>query len=146
MKKILVAFFLLFSFFFIANLANVAASSTFDVQVRTYLDDANKNIAAPSMTDQQRGQKISFNASGISSEYTFAFYAVNGIIAENLPQNFIFTVRTNMSITAIYYPNGSVTPSLERHVVVFADSNGALLDVQYIEDGENALIHQLIYH
>lgn len=138
MKKILVAFFLLFSFFFIANLANVAASSTFDVQVRTYLDDANKNIAAPTMLEQQRGQKISFNASGISSEYTFAFYVVNGIIAENLPQNFMFTVRSNMSITAIYYPNGSVTPSLARHVVVFSDSNGSLLDVQYIEDGENA--------
>ena len=139
MKKIL-AFLFAVSLFYFVGAQSVLASSVFDVEIRTYLDGSNMNLPATGLDDQARGSKVQFNASGISSEYTFAFYAVNDIVRDDLPQNYEFVVRSNMKITAFYRPNGSVTPANARHVVIFADNNGKIIPggVQYVADGGNA--------
>ena len=139
MKKIIVLFFLVVGFLFVTNILEVSAASTFSVELRTYLDEANENIQAPGLSGKSRGEKVSFNASGISPDYTFAYYIVNGIINENLPQNYQFTVRKDLSVTAVFYPNGNTTPADARHVVVFADSNGRLLDIEYVQHNGTAL-------
>ncbi len=139
MKKIL-AFLFAVSLFYFVGAQSVLASSNFNVEVRTYLDGSNMNQAASGLVDQARGSKVQFNASGISSEYEFAFYAVNDIVRDDLPQNYEFVVRSNMKITAFFRPNGSVTPANARHVVIFADNNGKIIadGVQYVADGGTA--------
>ncbi|MDG0889488.1 InlB B-repeat-containing protein [Paracholeplasma manati] len=139
MKKIL-AFLFAISLFYFVGAQSVLASSLFNVEVRTYLDGSNMNQAASGLVDQARGSKVQFNASGISSEYEFAFYAVNDIVRDDLPQNYEFVVRSNMKITAFFRPNGSVTPANARHVVIFADNNGKIIadGVQYVADGGTA--------
>lgn len=139
MKKIL-AFLFAVSLFYFVGAQSVLASSLFNVEVRTYLDGSNMNQAASGLSNQARGSKVQFNASGISPEYTFAFYAVNDIVRDDLPQNYEFVVRSNMKITAFFRPNGSVTPANARHVVIFADNNGKIIanGVQYVADGGTA--------
>ena len=139
MKKIL-AFLFAVSLFYFVGAQSVLASSLFNVEVRTYLDGSNMNQAASGLSNQARGSKVQFNASGISPEYTFAFYAVNDIVRDDLPQNYEFVVRSNMKITAFFRPNGSVTPANDRHVVIFADNNGKIISggVQYVADGGTA--------
>lgn len=139
MKKIL-AFLFAVSLFYFVGAQSVLASSLFNVEVRTYLDGSNMNQAASGLVDQARGSKVQFNASGISPEYTFAFYAVNDIVRDDLPQNYEFVVRSNMKITAFFRPNGSVTPANARHVVIFADNNGKIIadGIQYVADGGTA--------
>ena len=132
MKKIL-AFLFTVSLFYFVGAQSVLASSNFNVEVRTYLDGSNMNQAAPVMQDKARGSKIQFSSSGISSQYSFAYYAVNDIIKDNLPQNHEFVVRSNMKITAIFHPNN--TSANPRHVVVFADSSNKIIEVKYVEDG-----------
>lgn len=138
MKKIL-AFLFTISLFYFVGAQGVLAASNHDVEIRTYLDSSNMNLLAPGLTEKARGSKIQFPPSGISSEYSFAYFAVNDIVRDDLPFTHEFVVRSNMKITAIYHPNGSVTPANARHVVVFADSKNQIIDVQYIVDGEDAI-------
>ena len=139
MKKIL-AFLFAISLFYFVGAQSVLASSNFNVEVRTYLDGSNMNQAATGLTNQARGSKVQFNASGISPEYTFAFYAVNDIVRDDLPVDYEFVVRSNMKITAFFRPNVSVTPANARHVVIFADNNGKIIagGVQYVQNGGTA--------
>jgi len=139
MKKIL-AFLFAVSLFYFVGAQSVLASSLFNVEVRTYLDGSNMNQAASGLSNQARGSKVQFNATGISPEYSFAFYAVNDIVRDDLPQNYEFVVRSNMKITAFFRPNGSVTPANARHVVIFADNNGKIIadGIQYVADGGTA--------
>lgn len=139
MKKIL-AFLFAVSLFYFVGAQSVLASSLFNVEVRTYLDGSNMNQAASGLSNQARGSKVQFNATDISPEYSFAFYAVNDIVRDDLPQNYEFVVRSNMKITAFFRPNGSVTPAKARHVVIFADNNGKIISggVQYVADGGTA--------
>lgn len=139
MKKILAILFAVSLFYFVGA-KSVLASTTFNVEVKTYLDETNMNQAAPGLTEQVRGSKVQFTPTGISEAYSFAFYAVNDIVRDDLPQNYEFVVRSNMKITAFYRPNGSVTPANARHVVIFADNNGKIINngVQYVAHGGTA--------
>jgi uncharacterized repeat protein (TIGR02543 family) len=134
MKKTLVLLFFL-SFIFTLSARTVLASQTYSVEVESFLDDSNRNINVPAITGKARGEKVSFSASGIGEQYSFAFYAVNNIVRDDLPSDYQFTVRSNMKITSIYHPNGSLNPLDQRFVVVFADSNGFILSIKYVEAG-----------
>lgn len=107
------------------------------VVIETYLEDGTPIVNNVS-TNKGRGEKYGFDSSGISANYDFAFYAVNGVVRDDLPENYQFTVRANMKITAIFHPHGRDNAADLRHVVVFADSNGYILDVQYVAAGGNA--------
>ena len=78
------------------------------LKLNHFLDDSNRNINVPAITGKARGEKVSFSASGIGEQYSFAFYAVNNIVRDDLPSDYQFTVRSNMKITSIYHPNGSL--------------------------------------
>lgn len=137
MRKLLVIV-ALFAMFFTAGTHFVSASENFTVQIDTFLDGENDILGQSVATGKGRGEKYAFNNAGISANYDFAFYAVNGVIRDDLPENYEFTVRQNMKITAIFHPHGRVAQNQLRHVVVFADSNGYILDVQYVAEGGNA--------
>ena len=131
MMKKLLSVLLLILFTTVAMLP-VMASSTFDVEVETYLNSSTPQPGVK-MQNKQRGEKVSFDGAGLD-DYDFAFYAVNGIIRDDLPFDYEFSVRRNSKITAVYHPHGRGSENNLRHVVVFADSNGYILDVQYVAD------------
>lgn len=114
----------------------VLASNNYTVSFETYLDNTQKGNPSPGIPNKRRGEKITFSKSGLS-DYDFAFYAVNGVIRDDLPEDYQFTVRSNLKITAIFHKANRGVSSLE-HVVVFADSNGHILDVTYVIPGASA--------
>lgn len=59
--------------------------------------------------------------------YNFAYWVVNGIVYQAYPIDHLFAVQSQMDIKAIYQPE-------DVHVVLFIDSNQALLKVTYVEN------------
>lgn len=135
MKKIL-AFLFAVSLFYFVGAQSVLASSNVNVQSVSYFGPGNTTSANVSVG---RGSPVTFDHVGVSSEYSFAFYAVNDIIRDDFPIGQQFVARKDMKLTAVFYPNGSVTPANARHVVVFADASSKIIDIQYVIDGGNAV-------
>lgn len=131
MFKKTIALLIMVSFFYFVGATGVLASNNISVQVKTYLNNGQKNVPGVAQTGKSRGDKVSFSHPG--GEYDFAFFAVNGSIREDLPSTHEFTVQSRMEITAIYHRNGS--SSTLEHAVVFVDSNRQIIDVKYVTDG-----------
>lgn len=63
--------------------------------------------------------------------YTFAYFVVNGVVKDDLILSNNFNIEENTTIDVIFSPEGV-------HVVLFQDTNGDLLDMQYVISGEDA--------
>lgn len=63
--------------------------------------------------------------------YEFAYWVVNGIVRADLPSDYEFTVSTKMNLQAVFSKENVYT-------VLFIDSNGELIDYQFVMAGEDA--------
>ncbi|MDP3130083.1 MAG: hypothetical protein Q8N15_01990, partial [Bacillota bacterium] len=63
--------------------------------------------------------------------YTFYCWIVNGVVRTDLAIGYSFTMTDGLDLKAIFYPNGTNGTTL-TYPVVFMDSNGELLKVQYV--------------
>ncbi|MFA5005880.1 MAG: hypothetical protein WC509_00210 [Candidatus Izemoplasmatales bacterium] len=63
--------------------------------------------------------------------YTFYCWIVNGEVRTDLPIDHAFTMTSNLDLKAIFYPNGTNSTTLQ-YPVVFMDSNGEMLKIQYV--------------
>ncbi|MGI6392333.1 MAG: lamin tail domain-containing protein [Candidatus Izemoplasmatales bacterium] len=105
-----------------------------DVQVKAYFDEY--NILTTNVNDQPYASKISASLhipeapEGYSS-YQFFCWVVNGVVRQDLPADYEFFVRNTTVLTAIYRPS-------DRHAVLFMDSNGTAIKVDYVSNGEDA--------
>ncbi|MDD4166650.1 MAG: hypothetical protein PHN29_06475, partial [Endomicrobiaceae bacterium] len=66
-----------------------------------------------------------------SADYTFAYWVVNGAIRKDLAADYSFTVTTDMRLQAVFSPK-------DKHTVLFIDSNGAVIDIQFVLNGASA--------
>ena len=105
-------------------LATVSASSNISVNVRSFTSE---NAPAPVTNSYARGVRFSINNPN-QSVYSFAYYALNGIIGEQLPSGYEFNIKTKTDVDAYFHTEG-------QFVVIFADSNGKVLDVEYVASG-----------
>jgi hypothetical protein len=94
------------------------------VTVTSYFDE--ENIISNSVTATY-GSTVSFDSSlEEDSNYTFAFWLVDGVVNKTLPVSSGFVVRNDLELTGIFKPNNT-------YVVLFMDSNGQVLDIQYTD-------------
>lgn len=128
MKKILTFVFLLILLSLVGQ-NSLFASGQVNVQVETYLNSSTPS-AGPAIV-RNIGQKV--NVTNVPEGYEFKYYAVNGIVRDDLPFEHEFNVRANMKLTVIFAPTGIN----ERHVIVFADANGQILEVDYVVPGQD---------
>jgi|GEM_PF-6028590 len=63
--------------------------------------------------------------------YDFAYWVVNGIVRADLPSDYEFTVSTKMNLQAVFSKENVYT-------VLFIDSNGELINYQFVMAGEDA--------
>ena len=63
--------------------------------------------------------------------YDFAYWVVNGIVRADLSSDYEFTVSTKMNLQAVFSKENVYT-------VLFIDSNGELIDYQFVKAGEDA--------
>ena len=119
----------IFYFFSIYAVVN-ATTTTVDVELTSIFDEENPNISK-TIPNVDYGSKIQLDSHLTNGDYTFAFWVVNGVVRRDLPVNHQFVVTSKMDIHAVFSPN-------DAHVVLFMDSNGKLLDTQFVENGQNA--------
>jgi uncharacterized repeat protein (TIGR02543 family) len=133
MKKIVLAFlFLCILAFTGSSLTNVfAAEDDITVKISTIFEEGNE--IGPNNLLRTYGSKVGFTPPGDNSGYDFVFWVVNGIVRKDLELTHQFTVTSKLDLVAIYAPNDPV-----KHAVVFMDSNGELLEVQYVAPTEDA--------
>jgi len=135
MRRIKLILFALFSIFLVGNI-NVTASvnpqeSLVDVTIITYFDSDNQ--ITTHIYSQPFGSRINISSSLSSLEgYTFAFWIVNDVIKYDLAIDNSFVLNGSQTITAVFKPVGEV-------VAAFMDSNGKLLDIQYLSVGGTAV-------
>ncbi|MFA5036160.1 MAG: endonuclease [Candidatus Izemoplasmatales bacterium] len=105
------------------------AESTVTVNVISYFSDDNQ-IATEVI--KAYGSKVSFYGDlEEDTDFVFAYWIYNGVVRKDLPSNTLFTVTSDTEIIGIFRP-------VDKWAAVFMDSNGELIDVQYITSGADA--------
>lgn len=131
MKKAI--FFVVFIFSFIIVGLNLVRSEgiteTFDVGFSASYDSNNLEIALELQVEKAYGSKVGLNAN--ISGYDFAFWIVNGVVRYDLAVDHEFIVTGNLDIVAVF-------DNEDENPVVFMDSNGKLINIQYVENGLDA--------
>jgi len=125
MKKTFIL--LLFAFFTFAFISPVKAAFGENITVNflTSFDDSNKELEDSTDT-LNIGDVISLDSSDYSS-YTFAFWVINGVVREDMNATSSIVVQSSMTIHAVFYDTG-------EHAVLFEDSNGQLISIDYVLD------------
>ena len=111
--------------------------NTFTVNVTYTFDEFNSDIEAD-LVGQTYGSSIQLTPS-THPGYTWAYWVVNGVVRYDLPQNSSFTVTSGLNLQGVYTPDGS-------HSVLFLDSNGTVIDSQYVADQGFAVAPELTNH
>ncbi|MFA7076751.1 MAG: discoidin domain-containing protein, partial [Candidatus Izemoplasmatales bacterium] len=119
----------LVTFSFIPLRAASPIGSTFDFTIETKIGD--NEAVVTSLGNKGYGSKVTIDAGSYNAENEFVGYIVNGKVESMLPSNHSFTVSSDLNITALYKPTGTIA-------VAFMDSNQDLLDVSFISSGANA--------
>jgi hypothetical protein len=103
------------------------------LSVTSYFNETTETVV--NINDQNYGSKVSFESSLTDdSDYAFAYWVVNGVVYEDLPVDYQFVLINDMDLIAVFHP---ITPTL-KYAVLFMDTNGDKLDLQYIESGNAA--------
>lgn len=115
----------------VSAVIDMADGLTYPVTVITAFDDTNNDIVYEGF--HAYGTRIQFNQQITDTdEYTFAFWVVNGHVRFDLPVDHVFIVNGPMSIYAVF--NGA-----ETYAVMFMDTNGESIDLQYVDEGGDAV-------
>lgn len=124
-KKSFIFVLLLTSFISIKGVLG-QSTTTVDVTVDSIFEET---TLTNTVSDALYGVSLSFEGNlGSQGGYMFAYFVVNDVVEENLSVNYDFIIKNEMDIKAIFTPN-------DKHVVLFRDSDGTLLDMEYVLDG-----------
>lgn len=113
----------------IDNIKWNANSLKYPVNIDILLDSEN----VINLNEQMVEYSGLLNLEAIYQNYNFAFWVLNGFVRSDLSlaeQSFI--VNGPLNIQQVFYPEG-------KHAVLFMDTNGKLIKVQYVLDGEAAI-------
>ncbi len=134
MKKRIILFLLVLTVLLFGGLtrakAEIITRPEVNVTLRTMFDEF--NIIENSTISGAYGSTLTMSGSLATSEdYTFAFWIVNGTVRKDLPIDHPFILTKDISIDAVFSQTG-------EHAVIFMDSNGKLIDIQYVLTGTDA--------
>ncbi|MFH5882079.1 hypothetical protein [Liberiplasma polymorphum] len=138
MKKLFL-FVLGFTLFFSLSLFNetTVEASWADVSVTltSYFEDDDKIPHTPEV--RAYGSTFAFDSNIDSNpNYRFAFWIWNGVVRADLPVDHEFIIRSTTDLVAVFAPVASEGP--QPVVAAFVDTNGVLIDLQYVLSGSVA--------
>jgi len=110
-------------------LADVLEPRELKVEIISRFGATNEDVIETKV-DARYGNILSFSEF-LPEEYELAFWLINGRV-RFLPRDHEFVVTDDMTIEAVFKHE-------TKHVVLFMDSNGSKLDLQYVDRGEDAL-------
>lgn len=130
LKLVLFPIILFLAIVFTGTIIKAALPTTVSVTVKSYFYGQTPIVNTAS--DKAYGTKVSFESSlGSVEGHTFVCWFVNGIVRLDLNVSTEFYATENMVLEAVFSPTS-------EHAVMFLDSNGKLLEVQYVENQGNA--------
>lgn len=112
---------------FVTSTVVAAARPTHvDVSFSMATSNTNKGFGSPISSSQSVGSSISLASLGSFGEgLEFDFWVINGIVRDDLNQSSSIRLQTKMDVKAILSSN-------TEHAVVFADSNGKMISLEYV--------------
>lgn len=133
MKKIttlvLCFVFLLGLAFGFTQVQGLTKSDTVEITLKAHFDQENRNMVHTPVSTTYAGRRsFSLSQFPTASGYNFAYWIVNGVVRSDLPFGFNFVVSGNMALEAVFVAS-------DQRVVLFRDSNGKVLDIQYVAVG-----------
>lgn len=137
MKKILSIFFVLILFFgFVPYVVNAEEAQqeedTISVTVKSYFDS--ENIITNTVSNKTYGSKLTMNSNlADDADYDFAYWIVNGVVRNDLPVDYTFTMTYDLELIGVFYPTNPV-----EYLVMFMDTNGHSIDWEYVSSGMSA--------
>ncbi|MBN3490754.1 hypothetical protein JV173_04415 [Acholeplasma equirhinis] len=137
MKKLLsLLMIFVLGFIMIFSLAekSYAAEGDVTVHISIFFDEGEPTEIE---IDVPKGQVIDISNLGEVSEEDFAFWIVNGVVRHDLDSNARVLATQDLVLYAVF--------DTEQHPVIFMDSNGHLLDLYFVENGEASLIPDLAW-
>jgi hypothetical protein len=131
MKKIIVFVLSLIALVSISGIGFEAAQPTFNVDVSSMLDSNNSNLDS-TLTAKAYGSKVQLDGNlAVNTNYSFAFWIVNGTVRHDLAIDHSFVVTGEMDIQAVF-------SNASEHAAIFMDTNGKIIDTQYVLNGSGA--------
>jgi hypothetical protein len=101
-----------------------------DISITTKFDT---DTLTSTVNDVAFGTNISLDSSlGSLAGYNFAYWIVNDTLEESLNQSYSFTVNQEMNIVGVFANEG-------QSLAVFRDTNGKVLDIQFITNGQTPI-------
>lgn len=134
LKKALIIVLFLVSFL---GVASVFAESidTFDIKITSYFDD---NELTNTVVNATSDLSLSIDGNlSTQSGFEFAYYVIDNVVYDVLNVNFKFNIMSTTDIKVIY-------TSTNSHVVLFCDSYGRLLDMEFVVDGNTVSDNEVI--
>jgi hypothetical protein len=123
------AFLLAFGFTFTQIKAAEPTRTTVDVTIKAYFDSSNVITQTGITATYGRSASLSIDNFTGTDGYTFAFWIVNGQVRRDLTNvNQSFLVSEDNEFIAVFKPTGQV-------VALFMDSNGKMINIQYLTSG-----------
>lgn len=101
-------------------------SQLYDVDITYIFDGENANVDAD-LVNQVYGSTFGLTPVSAYAGYVWAYWIVNGVVRYDLPQNHTFRVTRNLVLQGVFAPEG-------KHTVVFLDSNGQLIESQFVDN------------
>jgi len=91
------------------------------------------------VNDVDYGTSVSLDSSlGSQDGYSFSYWIVNDVLEESFVQSHTFIVNQEMDILSVFHSAG-------QSVALFRDTNGKVLDIQFITNGGNATDPSITY-
>lgn len=133
MRKILSILSLIALVFVTSTVVAAARPTHVDVSFSMAFDNDNKSFASPTITNKAVGSSLSLAGLGsFQSGHEFAYWVINGIVRNDLNETSSIRVQTKLDVKVILRPTN-------QHAVVFADSNGKMISLHYVTNGESVV-------
>ena len=128
---------LLFSFFTVMVVhGDSITPMPVDVTLTSYFDATNHPTTQfTGATAKTYGSSLKMDGSlATLAGYEFAFWIINGVVRFDLAVDATFIMTDGLDLKAVFHPTSPL-----KYAVAFLDSNGQLIDLQYVVSGENAV-------
>jgi hypothetical protein len=106
-------------------------STSVSLSVTSYFDEFNV-VAATNLPVATYGAQFAFDGNlATDVDYEFAFWVVNGVVRQDLPVDYTFTLTYENELQAVFRPT-------THYSVAFMDTNGKILKVEYVDKSGTA--------
>ena len=109
----------------------ISADNQIQLVITASFDSTNTQVSSRTETAPY-GTRLSLDSNiFVDNGYSFLYWIINDVIQQDLPLDHEHIITSTLEAHAVFHPNN-------QYVATFIDTNGIVLDFQYINPGENA--------